>query len=272
MVVDGDPEPVRPGAHDEDLVHGAAQLEVDRPADLVLDLRAAAASGLEQAGDLDLLLVLVGLDPGRYQRDSRVVARDQASFAADPVDPAGVGRAVDDLGLVEQVEDEALVGRTALDDHRGLGDRPAQPAERLVAVAAGGDDLGDHRVEVGGDRVTLADAGVHADAGAGGQVSSGDPARGGGEVAVGVLGVEPGLDGVAALGRLVALEPAAGRDVDLQLDQVGVGGDLGDRVLDLEPGVDLEEREVLAAGLVEELDGAGAGSTRPRGPAARRWP
>ena len=55
------------------------------------------------------------------------------------------------------------------------------------------------------------------------------------------------------------VEPAAGGDVDLQLDQVGVGGDLGDRVLDLQPGVDLEEGEELVARVVEELDGAGAG-------------
>ena len=36
------------------------------------------------------------------------------------------------------------------------------------------------------------------------------------EVAVGVLGVEPGLDGVPDLVGALALEPAAGGDVDLQ--------------------------------------------------------
>ena len=55
-----------------------------------------------------------------------------------------------------------------------------------------------------------------------------------------------------------ALEPAAVGHVQLQLDQVGAGGDLGDRVLDLQPGVDLEEGEQLLAGVVQELDGAGA--------------
>jgi len=39
----------------------------------------------------------------------------QSTLAADPVDPPGVGAAVDDLGLVEQIEQEALVGRAALD-------------------------------------------------------------------------------------------------------------------------------------------------------------
>ena len=109
MVVDGDAEPVRPGAHDQDLVYDATQLEVDRAADLVLHLRSSTAGRLQQAGDLDLLLVLVGLDPRRHQRDSRMMARDQSAFAADPVDPAGVSRPVDDLRLVEEIEDELLL-------------------------------------------------------------------------------------------------------------------------------------------------------------------
>ena len=85
-----------------------------------------------------------------------------------------------------------------------------------------------------------------------------DPAGGGGEVAVGVLGVEPGLDGVPDLGGLLAREVAALRDVDLRADQVDAGGRLGDRVLHLEAGVDLEEGEGLLARVVEELDGPGA--------------
>ena len=47
----------------------------------------------------------------------------------------------------------------------------------------------------------------------------------------------------------------AGRHVQLKPDQVGAGGQLGDRVLDLEPGVDLEEGEPLLPRVVEELDG-----------------
>ena len=178
---------------------------------------------------------------------------------------------VDDLGLVEQVEDEALVRGAALDHHGGLGHRATQPRKRLVAGAAEGDDLGDHRVEVGGDAVALADAGVHPDARTRRQLEQRDPARRRREVAVGVLGVEPGLDRVAHLGRLVALEAAAGRDVDLRLDQVDVRGRLGDRVLDLQPGVDLEERERLLAGVVEELDGPRADvADRERQPLGRR--
>jgi hypothetical protein len=45
---------------------------------------------------------------------------------------------------------------------------------------------------------------------------------------------------------------------ELQLDQVDAVHELGDRVLDLEPGVHLQEPERLVAGVDEELDGAGA--------------
>jgi hypothetical protein len=252
---DAEARPAGPGH--ADAVADAAELEVERPA-LVLHLRAAAVRGGQQPLDGNLFFVLVGLDGGRGERDRGVPVGDQAALGADEVDPAGVGARVDHLGLVEQVEHEALVGRAALDDHGRLGQRAAQAAQRLGAVAAVGDDLGDHRVEVGRDGVALADAGVDADAGAGGQGQPRDAAGGGREVAVGVLGVQARLDGVAELGGLVAFELPAAGDVQLQLDQVGAGGDLGDRVLDLQAGVDLEEGEQLLARVVQELDGARA--------------
>ena len=258
-VADGDAEAVRTDAGDHHLVCRAPQLQVDRATHPVLDLGPSAAGGREQAGDLDLLLLLVGLDAGRDQRDPGVLVGDEPALAADPVDPPGVGRAVDDLGLGEQVEDEALVRRSPLDDDRRLGDGPAQAAEGLAPVAAVGDDLGDHRVEVGGDGVALTDSGVDPDAGPGRQVEQHDPARGRREVAVRVLGVEPRLEGVPPLGRSRALETAATGDVDLGLDEVQVGRDLGDRVLDLEAGVDLEEGEDLLARVVEELHRPRAG-------------
>ena len=143
-VSDADAEPARARLRDGHPVARAAELEVDRPAAIVLDLRAAAVRGGQQALLLDERLVLVCLDRGRGQRDAGMLGRDQPALCADPVDPAGVRAGVDHLGLVEQVEQEAFVGGAALDDHRGLGDRAAQPAQRLVAGAAVGDDLGDH--------------------------------------------------------------------------------------------------------------------------------
>ena len=62
-----------------------------------------------------------------------------------------------------------------------------------------------------------------------------------------VLGDDAHLDGVpveadVVLGRAAAARPAATRQ--LELDQVEAGDRLGDGVLDLEPGVDLEEGDL----------------------------
>ncbi len=192
-----DAEPVRPDPRDRDLVCRAAQLEVDGPADRVLHLRPAAARGLEQAGALDRLLVLVGLDAGRDQGDAGVPVRDQPALAADPVDPAGVGAAVDDLGLVEQVEDEALVRRAALDDDGGLAHGAAQPGQRLVAVAAEAMILAIIESKSAGIESPSPTPVSTRTPGPAGRSSRAIRPGDGREVAVGVLGVEPGLDGVA---------------------------------------------------------------------------
>lgn len=79
----------------------------------------------------------------------------------------------------------------------------------------------------------------------------------GGEIAVGILGVEPRLDGVPALEGPFAGQLAAGGDVQLCPDQVVAVGHLGDGVLHLQSGVDLQEGEQLLSRVVEELDGGG---------------
>ena len=76
----------------------------------------------------------------------------------------------------------------------------------------------------------------------------------------GVLGVETTLNGVTGEGDLVLdeTERSTGGDAQLQLDQVEAGDQLGDAVLDLQAGVDLQEVEV--PGCVEkELGRAGVG-------------
>ena len=59
-----------------------------------------------------------------------------------------------------------------------------------------------------------------------------------------------------------AQRPAFG-DRELLGDQVQAGDRLGDRVLDLDAGVDLEEVELLAFGVDEELDRARATVAEP---------
>ena len=74
----------------------------------------------------------------------------------------------------------------------------------------------------------------------------------------GILGVEPGLDRMTLGRRRFGIQAAAVGDRELQLDQVEPGGLLGDRVLDLQPGVHLQEEE-LAVVVGEELHRPGAG-------------
>ena len=172
--------------------------------------------------------------------------RLDVALRLQPVEPAGVDLAGAQLGPAEQLEQEALVGRALVErDHR-VGDRAAQARDRLLARVAVGDDLGDHRVELGRDGVALGDAAVDADAGPARQPQQRDPAGRGGEAARGVLGVQAHLDRVAARRRRLALEPPAGGDVELERDEVGAGDHLGHGMLDLEPRVDLHEREALA--------------------------
>ena len=121
-----------------------------------------------------------------------------------------------------------------------------------------GDDLRDHRVELRRHRIALGDAGVDAHARPRREAQQRDPAGGGREPAGRVLGVQAHLDRVALRRRRIALQRAARGDLELEPHEVGAGDHLGDRVLDLQAGVDLHEREALLVGLVEELDGARA--------------
>ena len=74
---------------------------------------------------------------------------------------------------------------------------------------------------------------------------------------LGVLGVDPELDGVAAERDVGLGEPErlAGRDPHLGRHEVDAGEHLGDRMLDLDPAVDLDEVEVAVA-VDEELERA----------------
>ena len=76
--------------------------------------------------------------------------RDRVAAKLPAVEPAGVDLPGAELREREQVEEEAHVRGAALDHDRGLGERAPQAGEGLVAVPPPGDQLGDHRVELGG--------------------------------------------------------------------------------------------------------------------------
>jgi hypothetical protein len=77
-------------------------------------------------------------------------------------------------------------------------------------------------------------------------------------VPVRVLGVDPGLDGVAArrTDRPDDFAVALGES-EHPLDQVDSVDRLGDRMLHLQPGVDLQERRLLTGRVIDVLDGSG---------------
>ena len=145
----------------------------------------------------------------------------------------------------------------ALDDQ--LVEGPAHPGDGLRAGRRVDDQLADQRVVVGRDAVADLDVRVPADA-------AGRRGRAGAVIRPGEG--RKSLSGSSALIRHSKAWPRvamsswrerqrlAGGDADLLLDQVDAGDQLGDRVLDLDAGVDLDEVEVVV-GVDQELAGAG---------------
>ncbi len=136
--------------------------------------------------------------------------------------------------------------------------RPAHALDGFGARAAPGDELRHHGVVVGSHPGALVDAAVHPDPDpAGGPVDHDLPRRRQ-ELVLGILGVDAGLDGVAADGDLLLVdaELLAGGHPDHGLHDVDTGDGLGDGVLHLHPGVHLEEVEA-ALRVDQELAGAG---------------
>ena len=112
-----------------------------------------------------------------------------------------------------------------------------------------------------GDLSALDDAAVHADAGPEWLAVEEERVGLRQEVLQGILGVDAALDGVAALAE-VGLRPRqwlAGSHAQLGVDQIDAGHHLGHRVLDLKPGIHLEEVEpgLVALALEQELHRAG---------------
>ena len=230
--------------------------QLDPPADRELGLRAATAGPAQERGSVEVGEQVAGVEHRGDEADIGVSARAVLVRAREPVEPGGVDVAGQDLLATEQVQEERLVRGPAPHDHGHLREGAVQTSDGLGAVTAMGDDLCDHRVVLGRDDVALGHAGVDPDARPEREGQRLDRSGRGGEVLLGVLGIEPGLDGVALGRRRLAVEATARGNVQLELDEVQTRRELGHRVLDLQSGVDLEEGEALLTRLVEELDGA----------------
>jgi hypothetical protein len=192
-----------------------------------------------------------------------------------PLEERGVRCAGEELVRPEDAHEQVAVGRHTV--QVGGGERLRQPGGSLLAGRGHGDDLGQHRVVVRADDGAVLHAAVDPDAVA---VRDGEPSEGagGGQVAGRrVLGVEPGLDGVARepWRQRLRRQRLAGGDEELEAHEVEPGDALRHRVLDLEPGVHLEEgeRPVLheeqldrARPLVAHGPGGGHGRVAEPGP------
>ena len=184
-------------------------------------------------------------------RLSNHLARHQNAF-----DPRRIDVSLDKIAVPE---DSLVEGDRGVDsfDHQ-LVEGPAHLCEGLGAVNAVDDELSDERVVIRGDGVADLDVGVPADAGAAGDLQVGDLSGGRAEVVLGVFGVDPDFEGMAAGDDFLLGERQffAGRDPDLLLDEVDARDHFGDGVLDLDARVDFDEVE-LVIGVDEELAGAG---------------
>src|SRR5581483_2742567 len=202
---------------------------------------------------LHLALGLLALWRGRCGRGLGDVDRRPVDLVLHPL---GGVLGLDEVGMVEDGQMGGDRGGDALDLRLLQG--PDEPAASVLAVRAPHDELGHQVVVVLADGVALFVARVGAGAEPVGPAELGDGAGRREELAPRrVLGVDAGLHGVTpaldvGLGERQGLTTG---DAELQLDQVHPHDHLGDRMLDLEAGVHLQEEEVAV--LVEELDGAG---------------
>ena len=168
------------------------------------------------------------------------------------------------VGMADQVEQERDVGLHAADAE--LAQRAIRALHRFLERAAPGRDLDQQRVEVRrDDRAAEAVAAVEPDGEAAGRAIGRDPAVVGDEMSSGSSVVmrhciaKPRRSILSCGGmfdrRLV--QRVALRDQDLAAHEVDAGDDLGHGVLDLDARVHLDEEELAAIDVEQELDGAG---------------
>src|SRR5207245_6284861 len=127
-----------------------------------------------------------------------------------------------------------------------LRERAAQSVECFAARRAVRDQLRDQRVVRDPDLVALLDAGVDANLFRQTQLLYPPCLR---EERPRIFRVQPDFDRVPNVpcgAELLGVEGLAGRDAQLRLHEIDAGDELGDRMLDLDAPVQLQEGEVAA--------------------------
>ena len=144
--------------------------------------------------------------------------------------------------------------------HLELAQRAASARQRGGPVRTPHHHLAQQRVIERRHRAAGLHPRVDAYPGAGWEHDSVQATRARREAVVRILGVDPQFERAAVGSHLVLREcqPLARGDPQLLGDQVDAGDQLGDRVLHLDPGVHLDEEELAAVGVDQELNRAGA--------------
>ena len=190
-------------------------------------------------------------------------------------------RLIDELGGVvgghearmhDQLIEEAQIGHDAANPK--LPQRAMHARNGLFGCGRPCGHLHQQRiVEARDDGAGVGRSGVEPDAEPGRTAIGRDAAIVGDEIVFGVFGGDAALQCVRVdanlfLPRYAALRRADRRargDADLRLDQIDAGDAFGNRVLDLNARIDFDEVELAGVGVLQELDGAGARDSSPRG-------
>ena len=250
---------------DPELVAMAQVADLDLPADVGPARRPHPRGRREELLEFGPRLGVVDFDGRLQQRDARVLARAGGgrlarADRASPRPPATARTSSRSSSL----QQEGPVRRAALDRDRALGQRALQPAERLLARVPDGRQLGEHRAELRRDDVALGDAGVDAQARARSAAGTSRPRPATAEKPESTFSAfsRTSMAWPVVVGGCPSSRPPRAT-CERQLHEVDAGRVLGDRVLDLEPRVDLHEVEPAGRRVEQELD-------RRRRPGSRR--
>src|SRR6185437_6423459 len=107
------------------------------------------------------------------------------------------------------------------------------------------DELGEQRIEITGDRLSAPQGVLEAQIGRARRLQHRQRSGLRQKVALGILGADAAFDRMAAPRRRprYVAEAEAGDDLQLQAHEIEAGYLLGHRMLDLKPGVHLQEEE-----------------------------
>ncbi len=133
----------------------------------------------------------------------------------------------------------------------------ARAFERILARRTGDDELGEQRVEGAADDIAGGDATVDANPRTTGEAQRVHRTGCRHEVQAGIFAVDAELERVTFGNGVVIVEGPTLGETELLAHEIDAGDLLGDGMLDLQPGVDLEEGDGAVTS-DEELAGAGA--------------